>query len=162
MSRRAGFQQRVYVLETVSDIDGITPGEIAAGTEITNDLPQPVNFGGTSNAIDTSDIGDRQDKQMLGTFSPGTIEFEVYRDSTSEVAYEALEDEKAYILVKFEGGSMAGAVPTDGDVYDAAPIVVGTKADVQSGRNEARRANVPCFVTGKTVRDAIVGGEESP
>lgn len=156
MSRRAGFQQRVWVLTTVSDINAITVAEITAGTEITSDLPNPVNFGGTSNAIDTSDISDRQDKQILGTFSPGTIEFEVYRDSATETAYDALADETEYTLVKFEGGSIAGASPAAADTYDAAPIIVGTKSDVQSGRNESRRASVPCFVNGATVRNGTV------
>lgn len=161
MARRAGFQQRVWVLTSVSDIDAITDAEITAGTEITDDLPNPVNFGGTSNSIDTSDIGDRQDKQILGTFSPGTLEFEVYRDDTSETAYDALADETSYWIVKFEGGSIAGSNPADGDTYDAAPIIVGTKADVSSGRNEARRANVPCFVTGAIARDTTLAASSS-
>lgn len=161
MARRAGFQQRVWVLTSVSDIDAITDAEITAGTEITDDLPNPVNFGGTSNSIDTSDIGDRQDKQILGTFSPGTLEFEVYRDDTTETAYDALSDETSYTIVKFEGGSIAGASPADGDTYDAAPIIVGTKADVASGRNEARRATVPCFVNGAIARNQTVAASSS-
>lgn len=160
MARRAGFQQRVFVLTTVSDINSITEQEIDAGTEITDDLPNPVNFTGTSNSIDISDIGDRIDKSMLGTFTPGTLEFEVYRDDESEAAYDALVDESTRYIVKFEGGAIAGADPAEGDTYDAVAVTVGTKNDVSSGRNESRRAMVPCFVHERVV-DKAVGGASS-
>lgn len=162
MGRRAGFQQRVYVIAkaSVSDLSAISEANVTAATEITDDLPNPVNFGGTSNFIDISDIGARQDKQMLGTFSPGTIEFEIYRDGTSEPAWDVLTDENEFVIFKFEK-PLAGADPANGDEYDAAHVQVGTKADVSSGRNESRRALVPCAVVGVIVRGAVVGGESS-
>jgi hypothetical protein len=156
MGRSAGFQQRVFVatFAAITDPAAIDAAELAAATEITDDLPNPVNFGGTSNFIDISDIGSRQDKQMLGTFSPGVIEFEVFRDDTLEAAYDALDDEVEYILFKFEGND--GTAPGVGDVYDAAHIQVGTKADASRGRGEAGRATVPAAVVGEIVRDAVI------
>lgn len=162
MGRRAGFQQRVFVIASasVTDLTAISEGNVAAATEITDDLPNPVNFGGTTNFIDISDIGSRQDKQMLGTLSPGQIEFEVYRDGVSEPAYDVLTDEGEFVIFKFEK-PLAGANPADGDEYDAARVQVGTKVDVQSARNESRRANVPCAVTAVIARGAVIGGESS-
>lgn len=162
MGRLAGFQQRTYVIakSAVADLNAISSANVNAATEITDDLPNPVNFAGTSNFIDISDIGSRQDKQMLGTFSPGTIEFEVYRDGVTEAAYDVLTDEGEFVIFKFEK-PLAGANPTDGDEYDAVHVQVGTKADVSSGRNESRRATVPCAVVGDIVRGGTVGGAES-
>lgn len=159
MGRRAGFQQRVFVApaESITDIDTIGTADLETATEITEDLPNPVNFAGTSNFIDISDIGSRQDKQMLGTFSPGTIEFEVYKDDTAQAGYDALDDEGEFVIIKFEHLE-SGDEPEAGDVYDAAHVQVGTKADVSSGRNESRRSSVPCAVVGEIVRDAVLDG----
>lgn len=160
MARRTGFQQRVFVATAagVDDISAINGDEIAAATEITSSLPAPVNFGGTSNSIDTSDISDATDKSVAGTFSPGTLEFETYRDSEtgSELGYQTLTDNTQFVLIKFEGGAIAGDDPEPGDTYDAVLITVGTKSDVDSGRNESRRANVPCFVSGTPQRDKTI------
>lgn len=162
MGRRAGFQQRVYVIASasVANLDAISEANVSAATEITDDLPNPVQFGGTTNFIDISDIGDRQDKQMLGTFSPGSIEFEVYRDGASEPAYDILADEGLFVIFKFDK-PLAGAQPQDGDEYDAVRVQVGTKVDVFPGRNESLRANVPCAVIDTIARGAQVGGESS-
>ena len=45
MARRAGFQQRVFVLTTVSDINSINEQEIGAGTEIMRPLALTVTGG---------------------------------------------------------------------------------------------------------------------
>lgn len=156
MVRPAGFEQRVWVLPTAADLAAITVAEITAGTEITGDLPAPVNFAGTTNYIDVSDISSRQDKNQVGTISLGELTFEIYRDKTSQVAYDALDNETDYVLVKFEGGNIAGASPAASDTYDAASITVGIKSDVTSPRNDSRRVNVPAGIREAIAWDGVV------
>lgn len=147
MVRPAGFEQRVWVLPTGATLTAITVAQITAGVEITGDLPAPVNFAGTTNYIDVSDISTRQDKNQVGTISLGELTFEIYRTKGgTQVAYDALDNETDYILVKFEGGSIAGATPAASDTYDAAAITVGIKSDVTSPRNDSRRINVPAGI----------------
>lgn len=156
MVRPAGFEQRVWVLPSASTLSAITVAEITAGTEITGDLPAPVNFSGDTNYIDVSDISSRQDKNQVGTISLGELAFEIYRDKTSQVAYDALDNETDYVLVKFEGGNIAGASPAASDTYDAAAITVGIKSDVTSPRNDSRRVNVPAGIREAIAWDGTV------
>lgn len=154
-----GFEQRVWFLPAAANIAAITVAEFTAGDEITADLPEPVSFSGTTNFIDTSDISSRQDKSEAGTYTPEAIEFIVYRRNpdTDEVAIPVLIDETDGILVKFEGGGIAGASPAAADVYDAVAVTIGTKGDVSGGgRNESSRMTVPMGVSGQITRGGIV------
>ena len=160
MPTPGGFEQRVFVLTTAVDLAAITVAEIGAGVEITLDLPEPVNFSGTTNYMDTSDISTRQDKSETGTYTPDNIEFDVYKRKSGAIAAPALDDETAYILVKFEGGEIAAGVypaaVAAADTYEAVQITVGTKGDAQTGRRDPRRTRVPCGVTGLIERDGVV------
>lgn len=151
MVRPAGFEQRVWFVPTIASATlAPTVAEITAGVEITGDMPAPLNFSATTNFIDTSDIGDQQDKQQVGTISLSDLSFEIYRDKTSEVAKDALDNGLSGYIVKFEGGNIAGANPAAADVADVAAITIGIKTDVSSPRNDSRRMSVPI-----AARDAI-------
>lgn len=156
MGRPAGFEQRVYVVTTVADPEAITDDEITAGTEITVDLPAPMDFSATQNYIDVSDISDQRDKQRPGTVSPDNLDFEVYRDDDTQIAYAALDDDTEYYIVKFEGGSIAGDDPASGDTCDVAFVQTGIKADVSSPRGESRRVAVRAALMGGPFRDVEV------
>lgn len=156
MVRPKGFEQRVYVATAIADTGAPTVAEITAATEITVDLPAPVNFSSTTNFIDTSDISDQQDKNEVGTFALDNLAFEIYRDKTSQVAYDALDDNTDLYIIKFEGGSIAGTDPAAGDTCDVATVTVGQKTDVASPRNDTRRSNVPFAVRAAIDRDVAV------
>lgn len=151
MVRPAGFEQRVWVVVTLT-IGAPTAAQVLAGIEITSDLPAPINFSGTTNYINVSDISDRQDKQQVGTLGIDNLDFEIYRHkAASQLAYDALDNETDYYIVKFEGGRLAGANPAAGDTADIAAVTVGLKTDVTSPRNDSRRTMVPAGI-----REAIV------
>lgn len=149
MVRPAGFEQRVFVVTTLSSLTAPTAAQINAGVEITIDLPDPVNFSATTNYLDTSDISTAQDKQQVGTTSIENMEFEIHRDKTaaSQIAYNALPNGSVRYLVKFEGGNIAGAIPAAADLCDVAQITVGIKTDVPSPRNSIRRVRVPAAIS---------------
>lgn len=153
MVRPAGFEQRVFVVTTLT-IGAPTAAQVNAGVEITPDLPAPINFSGTTNYIEVSDISERQDKQQVGTLGIDNLDFEIYRHKeATELAYDALDNETDYYLVKFEGGQAPvypGAIVAT-NVADIAQITVGIKSDVVSPRNDSRRAMVPAGI-----REAIV------
>lgn len=148
MVRPAGFEQRVFVVTTLSSTTSPTATQINAGVEITSDLPAPVNFSGTTNFIDTSDISSAQDKQQTGTISIDNMEFEIYRHkATSQLAYDALPNSSVRYIVKFEGGNApaSGAIIAT-NVCDVAVVTVGIKTDVVSPRNDSRRVRIPVAV----------------
>lgn len=156
MVRPAGFEQRVWVVVTLT-IGAPTAAQVLAGVEITSDLPAPINFSGTTNYIDVSDISDRQDKQQVGTLGIDNLDFEIYRHkAATQLAYDALDNETDYYLVKAEGGKLAGASPAAGDTVDIAQITVGIKTDVTSPRNDSRRVMVPAGIREAVLWDVVL------
>ncbi len=148
MAQPMGFEQRVYVLTSIASATlAPTVAELTAGTEITIDLPQPVNFGGRQNYADVSDISTPQNKQQTGTIEIENLEFDIWRPTVTPVAYPALANNTSYFLVKFEGGDIAGANPAAGDKADVAKVQVGLKTDSATPRGEARRTRVPMGLT---------------
>lgn len=145
--RPAGFEQRVFVVTTLSSLTSPTAAQINAGVEITSDMPDPLNFEGTTNYLDSSDISSAQDKQQTGTISIVNLEFEIWRHKGgAQLAYDALPNSSTRYIVKFEGGDIAGATPAAADKCDVAEVTVGIKTDVPSPRNSLRRARVPAAV----------------
>lgn len=152
-----GFEQRVYVLTSIASATlAPTAAEVTAGTEITADLPAPVNFSGTQNFADTSDISTAQDKQQTSTVSIDNLSFEIWKRTTGGVAYTALANNTSYYIVKFEGGNIAGADPAAADVCDVAYVEVGLKIDASSPRGEARRKSVPMGLLSAIAWDVAV------
>jgi hypothetical protein len=158
MATPKGFEQRAWFLTTVAAFPALTAAEISGGVELTVDLPEPINFAGTSNFTDTSDISSSIDKSEASTFTPENLQIVVWRRNpiADEVAYPALDDNTTGFLVKFEGGGIAGANPAIGDKFDAVEVTIGTKADVSRGRSEGRQASVPLGVSGTPVRAGTV------
>lgn len=152
-----GFEQRVWVLTTIGSATlAPTAAEMTAGTEITADLPVPVNFSGTQNFADTSDISTAQDKQQTSTVSIDNLIFEIWKRTSGGVAYAALANNTEYYIVKFEGGNIAGASPAAGDTCDVAHVEIGLKIDASTPRGEARRKSVPMGLTEAIAWDATV------
>lgn len=155
----AGFEQRVFVLPSADDIEAITVAELGAGVEISSYLPEPINFSMTQNYYDTSAISERQDTNETGTITPDEGSFEIYRDREDDTAATALPDGADVVIVKFEGGGIAGDTPTTGDTYDAVRAKIGFKSDVTGTRAEGRRIAVPFSYQSAVARDkTIVAG----
>ena len=159
MATKAGFEQSVYVLSTEPTgwPTAITATEVNAGVEIHEDLPNPVNFSGTTNSMDTSVIASRQDRSEPGTLTLDTLSIEAFmRKGTDSVAIPALDDNTEYFLVKFEGGDIADGdhgTPAADDTCDAAKVVVGTKSEVDTPRGEPRRMAIPMEIADTIVRE---------
>lgn len=158
MATPGGFEQSVYVLATepAGWPTAITAAEVNGGVAIHEDLPDPVDFAGTTNRMDTSVIANRQDRNEPGTLSLDSLNIEAFRRKASPVAIPALDDNTDYWVVKFEGGNIAAGdhgTPAAGDTCDAAAVSVGTKSDVDTPRGDARRMAIPMEVTGTVIRD---------
>lgn len=149
MVKPAGFEQRVFVVTTLGSLTSPSAAQINAGTEITVDLPDPINFGGSTNYLDSSDISTAQDKQQTGTTSIENLEFEIWRDKVvaSQTAYAALPNGSTRYIVKLEGGDgpATGAIVAT-NICDVAQVTVGIKTDVTGPRNSLRRTRVPAAI----------------
>jgi hypothetical protein len=160
MVKPAGFEQRVFVVTTLSSTTSPTAAQINAGVEITIDLPDPINFGGTQNYLDSSDISTAQDKQQTGTTGIENLEFEIWRDKVvaSQIAYAALPNGAVRYIVKFEGGdapAFPGAIVAT-NICDVAEVTVGIKTDVPSPRNSLRRTRVPAAIASTIAWRSVV------
>lgn len=157
MPTPGGFQQSVYVLasEPAGWPTAITAAEVNGGVQVEVDLPDPVDFSGTTNRMDTS-VLQRQDTSEPGTLTLDSLTIEAFRRTTGAVAIPALDDDTPYWIVKFEGGNIAagdhGTVAA-GDTCDAAAVSVGVKSDVDTARADARRMSIPMEITEAIVRD---------
>lgn len=148
MVRPAAFEQRVYVVTTLSSLTAPSAAQVLAGVDITADLPDPVSFGGAQQYLDASDISSAQDKQQTGTIAIENLEFEIWRHkAASQLAYDALPNGAVRYIVKFEGGDIAGANPAAADRCDVAQVTVGIKTDVPGPRNSLRRVRVPAAIS---------------
>lgn len=160
MVKPAGFEQRVFVVTTLSSLTSPTAAQINAGVEITIDLPDPVNFGGTQNYLDASDISTAQDKQQTGTTGIENLEFEIWRDKVvgSQIAYAALPNGSTRYIVKFEGGDgpAFGSPIVATNICDVAQVTVGIKTDVASPRNSLRRTRVPAAIASAIAWRSVV------
>jgi len=147
MVRPAGFEQKLFVVTTLSSTTAPTLAQVNAGVEISADMPAPINFSATQQYIDTSPL-QQQDTQQAGTVSIDNLEFEIYRHkASSQLAYDALPNGAVRYLVKFEGGGMATpGTAAAGDICDVAVVTVGIKTDVVAPRNDSRRVKVPVAV----------------
>lgn len=146
--RPLGFEQRVFIVTTLSSTTSPTAAQINAGVEITNDLPAPIDFSATTNYADTSPL-QQQDTQQVGTISIDNLEFPIMRHKGigAQLAYDALPNGAVRYIVKFEGGGIVGAVPAAGDKCDVATVTVGIKTDLPSPRGERRNVKVPVGIT---------------
>lgn len=142
-ARPTGFNQKVFVVTTLSSTTAPSAAQINAGVQIAPDLPEPINFSMTQNYIDTSPL-QQQDTQQAGTIGIDNLEFVIMRHKTgAQLAYDALPNGAVRYLVKFEDGNMAGSSAAAGDICDVATVTVGIKSDLASPRNADRRVRVP-------------------
>lgn len=158
MATPGGFEQSVYVLasEPAGWPTAITAAEVTGGTAIHADMPDPANFSGTSNRMDTSVIASRQDTSEPGTLTLDSFVIEVFRRESGAVAIPALDDDTDYWIVKFEGGNIAAGdhgTPAAADVCDAAAVTTGTKSDVDTPRPDPRRMSIQMEIREPVVRD---------
>ena len=100
MVRPAGFEQKLFVVTTLSSTTAPTLAQVNAGVEISADMPAPINFSATQQYIDTSPL-QQQDTQQAGTVSIDNLEFEIYRHkASSQLAYDALPNGAVRYLVR--------------------------------------------------------------
>lgn len=150
--------QRSYFVPQGTIVDRTAPSvtELGSAIEIGHSMPNALAVPRSANAVDVSDPSSKQDKQHAGTRGGEQWSFPVYQelDTGDPAAYENLtEDVKGDIVIFRQGHSDPIAA---GDVCTVVPFVVGSVADVDSGRNEADRAQVNLFITEEIARDAVV------
>lgn len=140
-----------------ADYTAPTTSEVTAGTEIGYSCPNALHVPRSATPMDVSDPSSRQDKQQNATRGGESWTVNVYQElpDGDPAAYENLvEDVQGFIVIFRQG--LAGADPADDDVATVVPIVVGSVADVDSGRTEPDRAAVTMFITDDIVRDVAL------
>jgi hypothetical protein len=152
MATSKGFQQSVYLLSSApSDLDAVTAAEVTGGTALHDGLPEPVSFAATTNQVDVSVIGNRQDLFEPGTLTPQAIAIEPLRNTAGAAVVAAITPDTDYWIVKFEGGDIAAGdhgTPAASDTYDAVMVVAGARSDVESPRPEARGTRIEFQIAG--------------
>lgn len=143
---------------TFADYTAPTALEMGSAVEIGHSMPMALFVPRSARSVDVSDPYDKQDKQQAGTRGGESWTFNTYREKDAgadAAAYDQLPEDTQGFIVIFRAG-LAGASPAVGDVADVVPIVVGSVADVDGGRDEADRAAVTCFITDSIARDVAL------
>lgn len=152
MATSKGFQQSVYLLATApASMTAVTTAELTAGDPLHDGLPEPISFAATTNQVDVSVIGNRQDLFEPGTLTPQAIAIEPRRNPAGAAVVALIDPDTDYWLVKFEGGEIAAGdhgAPAAGDNYDAVQVVAGARSDVETPRPDARGTRIEFQIAG--------------
>jgi len=136
---------RVFYLQAVEDIDAPTPAEIAAGTELTDQVPvDGLNVNGSSNNASQAMLGDSFVAEQVGTWSRGlTLTFT--RESDDDVARDLFVygEEGFLVISRFKAG------PVDGERVEVYPVEAHEPLDLPSAENEYSKYEVQLAVTRK-------------
>lgn len=144
MPRSTHENTRVYFLTTIDDIDAPTSAEIAAGTDLTDQVPvDGLALSGTSNNASQAMLGDAFVAEQVGTWGR-TITLTVVRDDTDDTARDLF----TYRLDGFLVISRFG-VPATGDMVEVYPVECHEPTDLPTAENEYQKSEVQMAVTAK-------------
>ena len=135
-----------YWLTTVADTQAVTVAEAGAGVDLTPDSQSVPGIPRTGNLIDTADMANKFESRDVGTRGGDVATLTIFRDDTTETAYDTLTEDARGYLMYFRKG-LAGATPAAGDEYDIFPAAVLTVEDGNPGRNDADTAQIGIVVT---------------
>lgn len=149
---------RLWIVPSVANKSAPTVAEITAGEDITpflrRDGLQTPKSGST---IDASDVSSRFNKTGKGSFGGDPVRIQLYRDDTTDTAWDQLppDTDTNVVLARF-GFSGAGNDPAIGDVCEVWPITVVSREMVPIADNEMQRFESVCAVTDDPDDDAVV------
>lgn len=129
---------KVQWVPTIADVTAPTVTEITAGTEITGfirSLETPLE----GNAPDSSDVSSAFNKTVAGTYG-GSVNAEMYRDDTSDDAYDLFpRNTTGYIVLRRFGGSDVAFA--DGDDVEVWNLRVITRSPSNIDRETVQMFN---------------------
>lgn len=143
MARTTHEKARVFHLPAVADIEAPTEAEIAAGTELTDQVPvDGLAVNPTRNNAAQAMLGDAFVAEQVGTWGQGlTLTFT--RDSANDVARDLFTyGADGFLLIsRFEAGPVAG------ERVEVYPYEAHEPADLPTAENEYSKYEVQLAVT---------------
>lgn len=145
---------KVQWVPTIADVTTPTVTEITAGTEITGfirSLETPLE----GNAPDSSDVSSAFNKTVAGTYG-GSVNAEMYRDDTSDDAYDLFpRNTTGYIVLRRFGGSDVAFA--DGDDVEVWNLRVITRSPSNIDRETVQMFNCQFATLDEPELGATVG-----
>lgn len=152
MPRVTHERARVYFLDTCSNIEAPTLAEIAAGDDLTSQIPvDGVTLNPTRNNASQAMLGDAFVAEQVGTWGQG-ITLTFVRDDADDVARDLFTYRAAGFLVISRFGT-----PVDGVRVEVYPVESHEPADLATAENEFSKYEVSLAVTDTPALRAEVG-----
>jgi len=137
---------RLFLVDTIADIDAPTVAEIGAGTEITTSVPKDGwSVQNAPSKVDTGNLSTLYESEVMGTYKLN-CELTILLDDADSTILDlfAVHGDAAYIVeLPYKG---TGAVAAS-DVSHVFPIESGKATPNPTAANERQTAMVPIAVT---------------
>lgn len=146
---------KVWFVPTIADVDEASPTEINTGGEhLSPQLAEVNGFTFANSPIQTPDMENSYTSQIGGEDTAADSSMTFYEDTASNPIRDALAKDTVGFVLMFPVG-IAGAIPANGDDYEAWPVVVTSNARTYTVGNEAAQYMVSFSVTGPPVEGTV-------
>lgn len=146
---------RVFVVDSIADIDAPTVSEVDAGTEITSLIPKNGwNETPTFNRVDSGNLSTQYDAEVMGTWKT-TITLTILLDNATDTAWDEFQTHAAetHLVVLPYKGTGDVAASDQSRVY---PVESAQAIPNASAANERQTADVGFAVTAEPSLDGAV------
>jgi hypothetical protein len=146
---------KVKYVDQIADVSSPTVSEIDGGTELTGFLVN-LEAATSGQTVATPAFDSLFETNIPGTAS-GSFTAEMYRDDTTDTAWETLpRATSGFIVVARFGWSGGGDSPSSGDECEVWPIRVTTRSAMALTNNEVQRFSVEAAIPTEPAEDAVV------
>jgi hypothetical protein len=148
---------KVALVDTIADISAPTVGELAAGTDITDQLTADglIGFNPDQASVDTTSLASRDNTARGGrrTYQP-RLRFK--KQSPVDTIYDTyVQGTDTHVVIRRDGSDWEDAFAA-GDDVEVYPVEIGEVHDADPEPNTNQRFELPCFLRATANKRAVV------
>jgi hypothetical protein len=147
---------KVYWATTVASKTAPTVANITAATNLTPFIVKDgVTTPATQNMVDSATIDEVFDAQVVGSWGGGALELTMFRDNTSDTAYNlVIYGTNGFVIIwRFAGGA---STPSSGAKVEVWPAQMHEPAPMASAANEMQKFKASFAITSAPAMRATV------
>jgi hypothetical protein len=143
---------KVYFATTVASKTAPTIANITAATNLSPFIPRDgVSVPSNQNMVDSNTIEEIFDAQVVGSWGGGPLELTMYRDDTSDTAYNLVQyGTSGYIIISRFG------TPVVGSKVEVWPVQMHEPTPTPTAQNEMQKFTAAFAVTAAPAMRATV------
>lgn len=149
---------KVALVDSISDISAPTAAELAAGTDITDQLTADglVGFQPDTAEVDTTSLQSTFDTKQPGRASYSGTMLRLKKQDTDTVYNTYVKDTATHVVIRRDGTPATTAF-TAADEVEVYPVVCGETSNIDPEPNTVQRWELPVMVSTQPDLRATVG-----